>query len=62
VDGLFKVPAGNFVELSELDGVALEPVCETPVKVSAGFLGEGVVGGIADEKVSKAKRLISLEG
>src|SRR5947208_2937673 len=59
--GRLQVMAQYFVELDEALAVPFEPAGETLVKLGAGDLGEGVVGGVADEDVAKAEGVLTGE-
>ncbi|TML75240.1 MAG: hypothetical protein E6G12_09695 [Actinobacteria bacterium] len=59
--GRLQVMAQYFVELDEALAVPFEPAGETLVKLGAGDLGEGVVGGVADQDVAKAEGVLTGE-
>jgi hypothetical protein len=54
VGGLFEVMAEDLLELDELLAVLFEPGGEALVQLGADRLGEGVVGGVADQQVAEA--------
>jgi hypothetical protein len=60
-DGLLEVVAEDFVELDQLAAVLFDPAGEPFVELGAGRLREGVVGGVADEKVAEAVRVVARE-
>jgi hypothetical protein len=54
---LFEVVAEDLVALDEL--LAVQPVRELPVQLCPRRLGQGLVGGIADQDVAKAEGLVA---
>src|SRR4051812_38920929 len=52
---LFKVPAGDLVDLGQAGSRVLEPAREPLVQLGAHRLGEAVVGGVADQQVAEAE-------
>ena len=61
VVGLFEVVAEDLVALDELGVVVFEPVGEALVQLGPGCLGERVVGGVADQDVAEAERVLAGE-
>jgi hypothetical protein len=57
--GLLEVVAENLIQLYEGLTVFLEPPGEAPVKVGASRLRERVVGGVPDQEVTEAVRLLA---
>ena len=56
---LLEVPAGDLVELGQVAGaVLLEPAREPLVQLGAGRLRQAVVGGVADQQVAEAERVV----
>ena len=58
---LLEVVAEDLVQLDQALAVLLEPGGEAPVEVGAGRLGEGVVGGVADQQVAEAEGVLARE-
>ena len=60
-DGLLEVPADDLLALGQIAVDVLEPRRESLVQIRAGGLGQPVIGGIADQEVPEAKRLVVAE-
>ena len=56
---LLEVEAEDLVHLDEIRAALVQPVGEALVELCADGLGETVVGGIADEQVPEAKRIVT---
>ena len=59
--GLLEVVADDLVALDECLAVLVEPVGEAGVQVGTDRLGEGVVGGVADQQVAEAVTVVARE-
>ena len=59
--GLLEVVADDLVALDEGVAVLVEPGGEARVQVGADRLGEGVVGGVADQQVAEAVAVVARE-
>src|SRR5205823_14711034 len=58
---LLEVVAEDLIQLDQALAVLLEPGGEAPMEVGAGRLGEGVVGGVADQQVAEAEGVLARE-
>ena len=58
---LLEVVAEDLVRLDEIVAVLFEPVGEALVQFGSGGLGQGVVGGVADQQVAEAEGVVSGE-
>ena len=60
-DSLLEVVSDDLVPLDERLAVLVEPVGEARVQVGADCLGQGVVGGVADQEVAEAVAVVAGE-
>ena len=59
VERLLEVVADDLVQLDQVARRAAQPVGEPLVQVGPGCLGQGVVGGVADQQVAEAERVLA---
>src|SRR5690348_11555157 len=58
---LFEVVADDLVELDQLVPVPIEPARKLRVELCASLLRQRVVGGVTDEQMPKAERMVAGE-
>jgi hypothetical protein len=60
-DRLLQMPPDDLVELEHCSSMLLKPPGETLVKLTPHRHGQPVVGGVPDQQVPEAKRIIALK-